>query len=329
MSTTHLTVDTPSPFSFAETAYSHGWIVLQPNAWDADLSVMTRIHRLSSGRVVRLVLRQASGGPSDGISVRVDHGAPLPRGSEEEIRSAVTRMFRLDEDLSEFYAMCREEGGRWKRVTQGLGRLLRSPTLFEDVVKTICTTNIQWGGTRRMVRELVQACGEALPEEIRSSAEGDELPGPGDGAPDVRDEPGGGRAFPTARSIAARSLESFSRQVNLGYRAPYVYELAERVATGELDLEALADADIPTPALEKQLLDIKGVGSYAASTLLMLLGRYDQLAVDSVFRQFVSQRYFDGDPADDAEARAVYEEWGEWKFLAYWYDLWAGLEEEL
>ena len=41
------------------------------------------------------------------------------------------------------------------------GRVLRSPTVFEDVVKTICTVNIQWGGTVSMVKRLAGVYGQA------------------------------------------------------------------------------------------------------------------------------------------------------------------------
>jgi 3-methyladenine DNA glycosylase/8-oxoguanine DNA glycosylase len=101
------------------------------------------------------------------------------------------------------------------------------------------------------------------------------------------------------------------------------------VASGELDVEALPNANLPTPELRKRLLAIKGVGPYAAATLLMLLGRYDELAVDTVFRLFVSKRYFNGQRPSDAEARAVYDDWGRWKYLAYWFDIWEGLDEVL
>lgn len=312
MPSTRFSMQTPDPFQFAETAYSHGWVVLAPNAWDEGLETVERIHMLDSGRVVRLILAASAGGTSDEIDVTVDHAGPLPPPARREIRGAVTRMLRLDEDLGPFYELCRDRGGRWERVTRGLGRLLRSPTVFEDVVKTICTTNIQWGGTKRMVRELVDAYGEPLPREVAA-----ERPGAGD------------RAFPTPPTIADRPAEAFADEVNLGYRAPYVHELANRVTSGELDLERLADSDLPTPRLREELLVIRGVGSYAASTLQMLLGRYDDIAVDSVFRNFVSERYFEGERPSDEEARAVYDEWGDWRYLAYWYDLWAGLDEDL
>jgi hypothetical protein len=56
----------------------------------------------------------------------------------------------------------------------------------------------------------------------------------------------------------------------------------------------------------------------------MLLGRYEELAIDSEMRAFVRQRYFDGKHPRDKEIRAVYEEWGRWRYLAYWFDPTAG-----
>ncbi len=47
-------------------------------------------------------------------------------------------MFRLDEDLSGFYAVV-GGGGELAWCASGAGCMLRAPTVFEDVVKTICT----------------------------------------------------------------------------------------------------------------------------------------------------------------------------------------------
>lgn len=301
MNETILTLNAPSPFHFAHTAYSHGWAVLTPNAWDAERETLRRVQRLGSGAIV--LLEAAASADATAVTVRVQHGDPLSTSERVEIETAVAHMLRLDEDFSEFYALCRERGEPWTRLTAGLGRLLRSPTVFEDVVKTICTTNIQWGGTKRMLNELVAAFGE---------------PFPGDGAR---------RAFPTPEAIAAVSPEEFATAVRMGYRAPYVHTLAQQVAAGDLDLEALHDPALPTAEVKQRLLALKGVGPYAAATLLMLLGHYDELAVDTVFRDHVSKTYFGGERPSDKEAQAIYADWGRWKYLAYWFDLWQGLNE--
>ena len=90
---------------------------------------------------------------------------------------------------------------------------------------------------------------------------------------------------------------------------------------GHRDLEALTRTTLPAKELKRALRDIKGIGDYAAHTLLMLLGHYEELALDSVLRAFVSRRYFDGRAVSDREIQAVYEEWGPWKYLAYWLEL--------
>lgn len=319
MATTTMELAPAGAFRFAETAYSHGWVVLAPNAWDPDAPAVHRVHRLGSGRVLRLRATGAAGG----AAVRADvlHRGPLSGAEEREIRSDVRRMFRLDEDLSGFHARCRRRGGRWAAVADGLGRLLRSPTVWEDAVKTICTTNIQWSGTKRMVRGLVGAFGDPVPGASDGTGSGDGALPPPEGTPD--------RAFPAPEALAAATPDELAERAGLGYRAPWVHALAREVAAGERDLERWRESGLSTPELARELKTVKGIGDYAAATLLMLLGRYDELAVDSVFRRFVGETYFDGAAPSETEARAVYEDWGEWKFLAYWFDLWQGTEEEL
>jgi len=295
---THLSVVPLSPFDFEFSATSHGWVDLAPNGWDKERHAIQRIEGLSGGKVVLLQMTGIGPIKRPSIAVEVSHSGKLSPKQQNEITAIVRRMFRADEDLSEFYALCKKRGRRWVKLTAGLGRLLRSPTVFEDVVKTICTTNVQWGGTKGMVKRLVSTYGE---------------PYPGDA--DLR-------AFPTPQAIASASFGAFAESVRAGYRSEYIHTLAEQVASGKLDLEALRDPDISTPELKKKLLAIKGVGNYATATLLMLLGRYDELGVDTVFREFVSQKYFDGQYPSDKIAQAVYEGWGKWKYLAYWFDIW-------
>ena len=132
---TEISLTAPGPFDFASTAHSHGWCALAPTRWGSEAAALHRVERLRSGRVVEL---RISGAPSRGtrITVQAQHVGELPGVEQEEIGGIVARMFRLTEDLSEFYALCAERGGHWLRLTEGHGRLLCSPTVFEDVIKT-------------------------------------------------------------------------------------------------------------------------------------------------------------------------------------------------
>jgi hypothetical protein len=44
-------------------------------------------------------------------------------------------MFRFDENLFDFYKLVKEDG-ELSSCALGAGRMLRAPTVFEDVVKT-------------------------------------------------------------------------------------------------------------------------------------------------------------------------------------------------
>ena len=68
----------------------------------------------------------------------------------QRVRSQVAYLLRLDEDLSRFYAAAAgypelAVGDRWRLAADP------SPTVVEDVVKTICTTNSIWSVIIRMV----------------------------------------------------------------------------------------------------------------------------------------------------------------------------------
>ena len=294
---TLLFLPTHQDFNLSSTLTSHGWVVLAPNQYVREENSFSRIEPLPSGQVARLTISSPHQTSETSIEVRVECPGRINKADQAHIESITRHMLRLDEDYTEFHALCEDQGGAWAGLAGGKGRMLRSPTLFEDLVKVICTTNIQWGGTKRMVRKLVDAYG--LTYEADPSL----------------------KTFPAPDAIAADPLEAFKSKVNLGYRAPYLHELAVGVAGGTLDLDALADTSAPTAEIRRRLKVIKGVGDYAAASMLMLLGRYDEIPMDTVFRDFVSRRYFEGGPVNSKEAAEIYADWGRWKALAYWFEM--------
>lgn len=275
------------PFSFAAVADSHGWRQLAPFRGDHD--ELLYVIRLSTDRVIELNLT----GAADGVRVAAEDD--LDPAEKAEVASTVTWMFGLDQDLSPFYAAAQDEPKLAGAAAGAKGRILRSPTLFEDVVKTILTTNTIWGSTKRMVANLVTLFGDPLPADPTR------------------------RAFPTPGQLAATDEATLRNAARLGYRAPYVLDLARRVAAGVLDLEALRTADLPTPELRKRLLALKGVGPYATANLLMLLGHYDAIPIDTWALSVVSKEWHDGAPVGPAEVEAAFARWGRWKGLAYWF----------
>lgn len=289
----NMTLPARPPFSLSTMIRSHGWIQLAPFASDDAYQTFSYVARLATGRVVSLHVQQ------EGDGVRVTANSDLDEDERTEVADKVTWAAALGQDLTPFHTMARSEPKLAHVVERAQGRILRSPTLFEDTVKTILTTNTAWGGTRRMVQSLVDLYGQPLAEDSSR------------------------RAFPTPERLADVDAETLRQEAKLGYRAPYVRELAQRVATGDLDLEALKTADLPTPELRKELLAIKGVGNYAAANLLMLLGRSDFIPIDSYAMKMVSNEFHDGEPIGAKEVEAAFADWGEWKGMAFWFWDWS------
>jgi 3-methyladenine DNA glycosylase/8-oxoguanine DNA glycosylase len=281
-----------APFSLTAVIRSHGWVQLAPFATNGDYQHLTTVDQLTSGRVVPLSIEAG-----DDVEITVPN--VLSQSEQAEVTGKVAWMLGLDRDLSGFYAVARSEPKLQAMIAGKQGRILRSPTLFEDTVKTILTTNTSWSGTIRMVRSLVEQYGSPLPEDA------------------------GQRAFPTPSALAQADVETLRQEAKLGYRAPYVLELAQQVAAGDLDLEGLKTAVLPTPELRQELLQIKGVGSYAAANLLMLIGRTDFIPIDSYAMKMVSHEFHGGQPIGPAEVEAAFADWGEWKGMAFWFWDWS------
>ncbi len=291
-----LTLTARPPFSFRSAVMSHGWMQLLPFVYEAEAGLLGYVDRLSSGRVLEYRIRETPGG------IAVESDGSLSPAERLEVKHRVAWMFELDLDFSEFYALARREPKLKQAERRAQGRILRCPTLFEDVVKTLLTTNTLWSATRRMTANLVAQFGDPLPEDPSR------------------------QAFPTPGRLAKTNEATLRSETRLGYRAPYVLELARRIDSGDLNLEALKTDDIPTPELRKKLLAIKGVGNYAAANLLVLLGRYDFLPINSWALKMVSNEWHAGEPVTPADVEAAFARWGKWKGLAYFVWDWSELE---
>jgi 3-methyladenine DNA glycosylase/8-oxoguanine DNA glycosylase len=272
------------PVDLWRTIVSHGVASLPPAEVDEDARTMEITLPVGAGaRTVRI--SEAGAG-----TARLEFlGRTGPRQAEA-LTEAVRHVLRLDEDLSEFYARAAHDPElSW--VASGAGRMIRSATVFEEVVKTVCTTNCTWSATERMVGALVGQLG--------------------------RPAPSGGHAFPTPEAMAA-APESWYREVaRAGYRGAYLRTLAADVASGELDLEQLDDAELSDDEVERRLLALPGVGPYAAAHVMTLIGRYSRLILDSWTRPKYA-KLNGGEAASDAEIVARFAPYDRYAGLAFW-----------
>jgi N-glycosylase/DNA lyase len=278
----------PRGFSFRHTVQSHGWYDLPPFEHSDGSSKLIYVFAPSGedGAVT------ASVQPSrNKLNVEL---SSVPRNGEL-IEKGIRHMLRLDDDMREFYSTLKQDKRLAWVAEVNAGRLLRSSTVWEDLVKTICTTNCSWALTRKMVSNLVNKLGDAASD--------------------------GRHAFPSPTAMAEQDEAFYRDEIRAGYRSPYFVELAESVASGKIDPGSWANSGMPTPELKKELKRVKGVGDYAAENLLKLLGRYDGLALDSWLRAKFYKTHNRGRKCADKKIDKFYSKFGRWKALALWCDM--------
>ena len=229
------------PVDFWRTVNSHGFNDLVPNRIDS----VERTLELTLYPGPQTVLVRKSG-PT---SVTVEGRAP------RRVAGAVRHVLRLDEDLSRALRQLAEDPAlAW--AAQGAGRWMRSQSGLR--------------GRRE----------DDLHDELRVVGHGAD----------------GEHARPAARrGVGPRSARvSDGREDGCKARAlvprrragrlprAYLRSLASSVASGELDLEALAaDHELDDDEVAARLLELPGVGPYAAAHIMMLIGRYSRLVLDS------------------------------------------------
>ena len=266
-------VPLPPGFSFDAVVRSHGWYDLPPFAYDRGRAVLGIV-----GAGGAITFRDAPG--------RLDVSGP---GGRAALSRIARRVFSLDLDLAAFDALLVDAPALRRALARGGGRMLRAPTLFEDAVKMLLTTNCSWAATQGMVVRLIELAGE-------------------------------GGAFPTPAAIARIRPATLRSRVRCGYRAPALSRFARRVDSGRLDLSVWEDGDTPAERVREAILGEDGFGPYAAEGLLRILGRHEFFAVDSWVRMKYRRMYPGRAKVERAIARR-YARFGAYRGLALWLDL--------
>lgn len=271
-----------------QTLKSHGWVLLKPFRYNEEKSILAWPMNLPVA------------GPSDCIA-HIDEKAKTvslecdDRVDEVDIRvmiSAVRRMFRADEDLSKFWNRIDEIAADELKyvVISRAGALLRAPTVFEDLVKTLLTVNCTWSNTELMVSNLCKELGQKIAAKNLWT-------------------------FPEPNAIAKKS-ESEIRSIGLGFRSRYVHSAATAFVNNpklEARWETLTDSDI----LREEITKFPGVGPYAGNHMLMMLGHYSYVPADSITRNYLGISVSARRNTVDQEVNRRFAKWGDLAALAY------------
>jgi len=313
------TIPVPSDFDLKRDLCSYGYFLLAPNHWDVRRQVFTRTLLLDDRAVTLRVSQKSTGSP-----LKVAADATLSRMGRDEATRQISRMLRLDEDaahLAAFHAV----DPRWGE--SGRGRIMRSPTLFEDIIKTVTSCNVTWPSTIVMNRRLCEVLGK------QSSS--------------------GLFAFPDAKKLASARAQTLRARCRVGYRDARIIELAKLYLKAErggrparqtakpttkpstkaaplIDLAVLNDLATSDDMIFKSLVALPGIGPYAAANIMQLLGRYARLPLDTEsVRHGRTLLGFKGSSAQVMrKVQAHFKPFGDHAFRSYWFEMWAFYESK-
>jgi N-glycosylase/DNA lyase len=280
------------PMDLGLVVRSHGWYDLPPFEWRPEEKTLGFFF-LEEEYPVRVEVEERTSGLIASARALENLSSDI---SSRSLASVLERVLDLKADLSSFHSLCAGDARFAWIARRGLGRILRAPTLFEDAVKVLATTNCTWSLTKIMVKNLIE-----------------------------RFDRGG--AFPDARFVAGLSARVLTA-AKWGYRAPYLAAFAGRVASGKLDLARWEHPGVPDEEVEKEIRAEKGFGPYAADTLGRLLGRHRKLGLDAWSRKKVATLRFRGRSVKDARVARFYAPFGPQAGLAFWLDVTRDWHEE-
>ncbi len=191
------------------------------------------------------------------------------RTSEEDFHSIWGKFLGLDRDYGEINekimsALTGDDRAHMEKAAAA-SRGIR--ILAQDKWEALCSFIISQNNNIPRIKKIITHMSEVYGEKIN-----------------------GGYAFPTAESLAAAGPDKLF-ELKTGFRAKYIYDAAEKVASGKLALDAVATASTYEEA-EALLLDIKGVGAkVAACTLLFGFNRFDAFPVDVWIKRVIEKRF--------------------------------------
>jgi 3-methyladenine DNA glycosylase/8-oxoguanine DNA glycosylase len=220
---------------------------------------------------------------------------------------------------------------------------MRSPTLFEDIIKTVTSCNVTWPSTIVMNRRLCEVLG--------------------------KESASGGFAFVEPKKLARARPQTLRARCRVGYRDQRLIELAKLYVAAEksrardaadlaaqkllptpivssklakhqtrananaqarINLPWLEDPTTPDDAVFKALVALPGIGPYAAANIMQLMGRYARLPLDTEsVRHGKTLLGYKGTSAQIMKkVHAHYAPFGANAFRSYWLEMWAFYESK-
>lgn len=234
------------------------------------------------------------------LNLEID-GGPVDDEMQGVFVERIEYALDLQRDLTPLHIACSGHSTLNILPKIGAGRVMRSASFAETIVKTICSTNVNWTQAVKMINRLGQL-GPPVRHFVNLTA------------------------WPTPREILKAGEEYLRDVCRLGYRVPFIMKFCRDVCDGKVDpddwVRQAADPTVDSDTLLAQLRGMDGIGPSSSHFLLTMLGRFDRLILDSASIPHVARTHFNGRKPSIREIERVYEPYGEWKNLVLWFEHW-------
>jgi len=294
------TLKTDTPFSLKTTVLSHGWHECSPMSWSEGGRCFQIIQR-NQDKAYRVSVTESSRRKGQ-VTLRVEvEGDNLDASIMARTKKNLRIILGLDSDLSEFYELCRDHPTLHVAPLIGAGRGLRSVCMAENILKVLCSTNVNWSQAVKMINRLGQL-GPIVPHFRNLSA------------------------WPTPREILRAGEKYLLEVCRVGYRTESILEFCRNVCDGRFDpqeLDALAASDdVSNEEIIERLRSVRGIGPTSANYLLSFLGRHDRLSIDTATIAHVARVHTKGQKPTLKKIENIYAKYGKWKNKVWWVEHW-------
>lgn len=218
-------------------------------------------------------------------------GDDLTSAHAHEAQRVISRMLGADADISAFYDMALHDPYLAPLVRNLYGlRLTCAPTAYEALVLAILGQQISTHVARMLRNLLIETYGERI-------TIGDETL----------------HAFPRPETIANAGVEGLRAIKFSGRKAEYITGISERIASGDLSLEAMRE--LPDDEIVSNLIALRGVGAWTAHWMLIrAYARPDGFPHgDLALQRMMGELVGDGSQMSPQDALAQSERWSPYR----------------
>ncbi|MBN1213146.1 MAG: hypothetical protein JXA92_11250 [candidate division Zixibacteria bacterium] len=272
-----------TPKDFKNILFSHGWLVLAPYEYNEKPLSLKFPYDIPAGQGI--------------IEIRaIDRGCELIvlKGPFKTAQKITERVLALDTDFKKIYRQAGDDPDFAWFKKRKFGRLLRTPTLFEDCLKTIFSANTVFKRTITMTQKLVALYGTDID---------------------------GRCAFPTPQRLAKVKEKELREKLGCGYRAPYLLSLIEK-ALEKPDI-FLRDGwkALDSERFAEEISAVKGIGPGAVNNISCIYQKPKSFVIDSYVVKRAEELW--GVKPDKLEQylHDKYDSFGTFGPIVFWFDM--------